>query len=121
MKTENKLTYQRYKCSDNIITIDLHNGYTLRADKMWNRQQKHYEVEFMIRENTIYNWEVLETDSPITYRVDYRLINSAILCDVAARLKNGFFQKYIDSYEYDILCLNRGNNLIESEGIKNVP
>lgn len=27
----NKLTYKNYKNSDNILTIDLHNGYTVIA------------------------------------------------------------------------------------------
>ena len=36
----NKLTYTEYKGSKDILTIDLHNDYTVIAIKIWNTEEQ---------------------------------------------------------------------------------
>lgn len=40
-----RLTYTEYKGCRDILTIDLHNGYTIIAIKSWTREYNNYYVE----------------------------------------------------------------------------
>lgn len=113
-KTMNKrLKYDRYRGMDNIITIDLHNGYTTIT--IISKQENVYDIQFMLKENSIDRWELIENAEHIAFNATPNTIYSAILKQVATYLDEGFFDYYIQRYEYDIQCANRGNDLYESE------
>ena len=44
-----------------------------------------------------------------------KIINKAILKHVATLLSDGFFDYYINRYEYEMKCFDVGNNLAEKE------
>ena len=111
----NKLEYRNYIGCKDIITIDLHNGYTVIAIKSWNPDEHKYYVQLMLKENTVGKWDLIEKAEYLEFNVDYRIINKAILKHVATLLSDGFFDYYINRYEYDIECQNRGNDLFEKE------
>ena len=113
--TNNKLTYAEYRGCKDIITIDLHNNYTVIAIKSWNPDEHKYEVQLMLKENTVDKWDLIEKAESLEFNVDYKIINKAILKHVATLLSEGFFDYYIDRYNYEIKCLNRGNSLYEKE------
>lgn len=110
-----RLTYENYIGCKDIITIDLHNGYTVIAIKSWNPDEHKYYVQLMLKENTVGKWDLIEKAEYLEFNVDYRIINKAILKHVATLLSDGFFDYYINRYEYDIECQNRGNDLFEKE------
>ena len=112
---ENRLTYTEYKGSKDILTIDLHNDYTVIAIKIWNTEEHKYNVQFMLKENTVDKWDLIEKAESVEFDVDYKIINKAILKHVATLLSDGFFDYYIDRYEYELKCFNRGNELFENE------
>lgn len=109
-----RLTYNRYKCSDNIITIDLHNGFTIICLKMWNHENGYYEIEYRITENTIDKWDFIN-DEPVIIKADYKTINSAILKDVADKVRAGYFKPYEERCSYELLCFEKGNDFFEQE------
>lgn len=111
----NKLEYRNYIGCKDIITIDLHNGYTVIAIKSWNPDEHKYTIQLMLKENTVGKWDLIEKAESLEFNVDYRIINKAILKHVATLLSDGFFDYYINRYEYDIECQNRGNDLFEKE------
>ena len=110
----NKLEYRNYMGCKDILTIDLHNGYTVIAIKSWNPDEHKYVVQFMLKENTIDKWNLIEKAESIEFNVDYKIINKVILKHVAALLSEGFFDYYIDRYEYELKCFDIGNNLHEN-------
>lgn len=112
-----QLTYTKYRKSDNIIIIDLHNGYSIVAIKMWDKEKEQYEVEYRLQENTIDKWELLfaDTDIEFKYKATFKTINSAILKEVANLLKDGTLDKYIESYEYELDCYTKGIEVLEVE------
>ena len=114
-KTMNKrLKYDRYRGMDNIITIDLHNGYTTIAI-IGKTESDAYDVQLMLKENSIDRWELIENAEHITFNATPNTIYSAILKQVATYLDEGLFDYYIQRYQYDLQCANRGNDLYESE------
>ena len=110
-----RLKYENYKGCKDIITIDLHNGYTVIAIKSWNQDEKKYTVQLMLKENTVDKWDLIEKAESIEFNVDYKIINKAILKHIATLLSEGFFDYYIQRYEYEMKCFDKGNSIYEKE------
>ena len=112
---ENKLEYKHYKGCKDIITIDLHNDYTVIAIKSWNPDEHKYIVQLMLKENTVGKWDLIEKAESLEFNVGHKIINSAILKHVATLLSEGFFDYYIKRYEYELKCFDIGNEIAEKE------
>lgn len=110
-----KLKYKRFNNSDNVITIDLHNGYTVMAISGWQPKYHSYVTTLFLKENTIDTWNLIEQAESLEFQANYKTINSAILKQVSTYLTEGFFDNYIDRYEYETKCFDRGNDLFETE------
>ena len=110
-----KLTYENYRGCKDILTIDLHNDYTVIAIKSWNSDKHKYTIQLMLKENTVDKWNLIEKAESLEFNVDYKIINKAILKHVATLLSEGFFDYYIERYEFELKCFDRGNSIIEKE------
>ena len=111
----NRLEYKNYKGCKDIVTIDLHNDYTVIAIKSWNQDEQKYEIQLMLKENTVDKWELIEKAESLEFNVDYKIINKAILKHVSTLLSDGFFDYYIQRYEYELKCFDIGNEIAEKE------
>ena len=111
----NKLTYENYRGCKDILTIDLHNDYTVIAIKSWNPDEHKYTAQLMLKENTVDKWDLIEKAESLEFNVDYKIINKAILKHVATLLSDGFFDYYIDRYKYELKCFDIGNEIAEEE------
>lgn len=114
-----RLKYDRYRGMDNIVTIDLHNGYTTIAI-IGKDENNVYDVQLMLKENTIDNWNLIEKAEHITFNATDKTIYSAILKTVSTYLQEGFFDYYINRYEYELKCFDIGNALAEKERLDGV-
>ena len=110
-----KLTYKEYKGNKNILTIDLHNDYTVIAIRTFNKDRHIYTVDFMLKENTVSKWDVIEKAQDIEFDATSKSINSAVLKQVATFLEDGFFDYYIQRYEYELKCFDIGCEVLEKE------
>ena len=54
-----RLKYEKYRGMDNIITIDLHNGYITIAI-IGKNETGTYDVQLMLKENTVDKWDLIE-------------------------------------------------------------
>ena len=111
----NKLEYINYMGCKDILTIDLHNNYTVIAIKSWNPDEQKYYVQLMLKENTVDKWDLIEKAESIEFSVDYKIINKAILKHIATLLSDGFFDYYIERYEYELMCFDIGNDIQEKK------
>lgn len=109
----NKLTYT--KIGNATIAIDIQNGYTIIAMKLFNYETKKYEVTFYIKDNTVDILDLIEKQEKVEFSANHKFINSVILKYVAVLLSDGFFDYYIRRYEYMMKCIDRGNELYEKE------
>ena len=109
-----RLKYEKFRNTNNIITIDLHNDYTTIAI-IGKDKNDDYDVQLMLKENTIDKWDLIEKAEHIAIHSDEKRIHSAILKIVGAYLQEGFFDYYIERYEYELKCFEVGNELAEQE------
>lgn len=110
-----KLTYTEYRGCRDILFIDLHNGYTVVVIKIWNPEKQNYTVELRIKENTVDKWDLIEKAESVEFDVDYKIINKAILKHVSTLLSEGFFDYYIERYEYELKCIDIGSDVLDLE------
>ena len=114
----NRLTYENYNGCKDIITIDLHNDYTVIAIKSWNPEN--FSVEFHLKEKTTDMWQLIQ-DATTVCHADNRTINSAILKHVSTRFADGFYDYFIERYEYDLKCFDIGNNILSEDSYCKCP
>ena len=110
-----KLTYKEYKNSKDILIIDLYNNYSIIAIKMWNKEKQNYTVELRIKQNTVEKWDLIEEFENLQFDTDYKFINAAILKQVSLLFINGLFDSYIKRFEYELECLDMGNEIVEKK------
>ena len=110
-----RLTYENYRGCKDILSIDLHNNYTVIAIKSWNPDEHKYTVELRLKKNSVDKWDLIEKAESLEFNANYKIINKAILKHVATLLSDGFFDYYIDRYEYELKCFDIGNETVERE------
>lgn len=110
-----KLKYDRYNNSENIITIDLHNNYTVIALSVYNPASKSYLTSFFLKENSVDTWKLMEEYENIEFFANRNTIGSAILKYVSTLSSEGLIHKYINRYKYELKCFDKGNEFFEQE------
>lgn len=101
-----RLKYEKFNNSNEVIMIDLYNGYTVIAITGFNAENKVYTTTLFLKENTIDRWELIEMADKIEFRANQNTINSAVLKQVSTFLNEGFFNYYINRYEDYESCIN---------------
>lgn len=110
-----RLKYEKFNNSNEVIMIDLYNGYTVIAITGFNAKNKVYTTTLFLKENTIDTWKLIENAENLEFHANQNTINSAILKQVSVFLEEGFFDYYIQRYEYESNCFDIGNDLEERE------
>lgn len=110
-----RLTYEKINNSNDVVKIDLHNGYTVIAISGWNPVKKCYTTTLSLKHNSVDTTTLIEKAESLEFYTNAKTINSAILKKVSTYLNEGFFDHYIERYKYEMHCFDLGNEIIESE------
>ena len=110
-----RLKYEKFNSTNDVITIDLHNGYTIIAVTGFDVENMVYTTTLFLKENTVDTWKLIEKAENLEFHANQNTINSAILKQVSSFLHDGFFDYYIQRYEYEMKCFDVGNDLAEKE------
>ena len=110
-----RLKYEKFNNLNDVIMIDLHNGYTVIAVTGFNAENRVYTTTLFLKENTIDTWKLIENAENLEFHANHNAINSAILKQVSTFLQEGFFDYYIQRYEYEMKCFDKGNSIYEKE------
>ena len=108
-----KLKYERINNSNDSISIDLDNGYSVIAMSGYNKEEEKYITTLFIKDNEFTT--LRQIDENIKFAATYKTINSAILKHVSDLLADGTMDKHIQSYEFEEECTSRGIEIIEKE------
>ena len=110
-----RLKYEKFNNSNDVITIDLHNGYIIIAVTGFNVETKTYITTLFLKDSAVDTWKLIENAENLEFHANNKTINSAILKQVSIFLEEGLFDYYIQRYEYELNCFDVGNDLAESE------
>lgn len=97
------------------IEVDLQNDYKVIALARWHNNEKKYYITLMIHEQSVDNWSLIEKAERIQLKSDVKSIKKDMAALVTDFLTEGFFKEYIERYEYELKCFDRGNELFEKE------
>ena len=114
-----KLRYEKYNGSNSVITIDLHNGYTIAAIPGFDKEKELYAVTLFLKDNSIDDLRLIEKFEKFELKAERHTINSVILKQVSSFFKQGFFDYYIKRFKYEIDCFEKGNAIEERKRLKN--
>ena len=81
-----KLKYEKFNNSNDVITIDLHNGYTVIAVTGFDIENGVYITTLFLKDNTIDTWKIIENAENLEFHANQNTINSAILKQVSTFL-----------------------------------
>ena len=81
----------------------------------WNNEKMKYYITLLIHENTVSKWDMLDDAIDIEMEADMKSIKRDMAQYVTDLLIDGFFKKYIDRYEYELKCFDRGFEVLERE------
>ena len=110
-----RLKYEKFNNSNEVITINLHNGYSVIAVTGFDTENGVYATTLFLKDNTIDTWKLIENAENLEFHANHNTINSAILKQVSTFLQEGFFNYYIQRYEYEMKCFDKGNSIYEKE------
>ncbi len=106
----------RYETEANVsVSIDLQNGYSVIAMAKWDNEQKKYYTTLLLHENTVSKWDLIDTAENVEIESDMKTIKRDMAQYVTDLLTDGFFKKYIDRYEYELKCFDKGFDVLERE------
>ena len=109
-----RLKYEKINNSDDVLSIDLFNGYSVIAITGYNDEIESYITSLFLKENSIDTFRLIGgADKLIVPKCER--INSAILKTVSDFLANGFLQYYIDQYEFEENLLNEAIMQLEKQ------
>lgn len=98
------------------IDVDLHNNYTVLSFANWNKEENNYETTFYIKRNDVDLLELIEELEVVVFtKSDSKTIRTDIANYITTLFQKGFFNRYINRYEYEQKCFDRGNELFEKE------
>ena len=100
-----RLKYEKINNSDDVLSIDLFNGYSVIAITGYNDDIESYITSLFLKENSIDTLRLIGAADRLIFPKTER-INSVILKTVSEFLENGFLQYYIDQYEFEEGLLN---------------
>ena len=108
-----RLKYERINNSNDVISINLHNGYCIIAMSGYNNETQCYTTTLFLKDEEFTTLRMIEED--IEFAANYKTINSAILKYVSELLENGTMDNYIESYSFEEECTSRGIEIVERE------
>ena len=117
---DKRLKYEKINNANNIITINLHNGYSIIAISGYDNEDDVFTTTLFLKNNTIDTWKLIDSCENLNFKVLEEKLNSAILKTVFKYLQEGFFDYYINRYEYELKCFDIGNELTEKERLGGV-
>lgn len=114
-----RLSYNRFNNSNDILTIDLHNNYTVVALSGWNRETEKYTATLYLKENTTDMLSLIEKAENIEFEATPKTICLTVLKHVSALYEEGFFDYYINRYKYEMKCFDIGHEQLDGKGLYN--
>ena len=111
-----RLTYKKYNGSNDVLLIELPNKYTVIAISGWNIEEQKYKTDLFLKYKDVDSWKLI-INNTFEFDANYKTICSAVLKKVSELYEENFFDYYIDLYEYELRCADKGNEFFESKGV----
>lgn len=107
----------RYKLlGNNVISINLNNGYSVIVISIWDKGEKIYRSTFYLKGDSYDTLDLIESKEGIKVDADMKTLKVELAKMITNLLTDGFFKYYIERYNYMMRCFDKGNELFETTG-----
>lgn len=107
-----ELKYENINNSDDVLSIDLLNGYSVISITGYNKELESHIVTLYLKENNLDTLRLIGAADRLIFPKTEE-INYAIVKTVSDFLENGFLQYYIEQYELEEKNINNGIKRLE--------
>ena len=108
--------YEKINNSNTSIVVDLHNGYSVIALSGYNMETESYTTTLLLKDNHVDRWMEINCEETWEfYDATSKSIALVVTNHISDYCNIGFFDKYIEQYEYELRCFDVGNAQLESE------
>ena len=98
------------------IKIDLHNrNYSVIAIAKWNKEAEKYMTTLYLKENNVDLLDLMEKYKDVEFDSDSSSIRNDILQEVSKLNDHDSFKYYIDCYDLEQKCFDRGLEIVTRE------
>lgn len=98
------------------IKIDLHNrNYSVIAIAKWNKETEKYMTTLYLKENNVDLLDLMEKYKDVEFDSDSSSIRNDILQEVSKLNDYDSFKYYIDRYDLEQKCFDRGLEIVTRE------
>ena len=108
-----KLYYKKMNNSNNVLIIDLHNGFSIMSVSGFDSETGKCKISLFIGQNGIDTWSLIEKADGIEIDTHGNSLNMSILKLVSSYLESGFFDYYMKRYQFMVACVDSFYNLLE--------
>ena len=115
MRKKNMLKYENIATV--VISVDLHNDYSIISMARWDKENQRYYVSLYIKQNDTDILDLIEKQENMEFNSDIKSIRKDMAQHITTLFANGFFKYYIDRYEYAQKCHDFGEDHYEQERI----
>lgn len=99
----------RYDKLGYAIAVQLKDGYSVRANILREKENTYY-VTFELGHCEIAKWDCLDGQ---LYTIQSENINTDVCKLIEEKRDGGFFDRFIERYEYELKCFEIGNDAME--------
>lgn len=98
------------------IKIDLHNRhYSVIAIAKWNKETEKYMTTLYLKENNVDLLDLMEKYEDVEFDSDSSSIRNDILQEVSKLNDHDSFKYYMDRYDLEQKCFDRGLEIVTRE------
>ena len=105
----------KYRIESSItISVEISNDYIVWAMANWDKENQKYAVTMYLQRNDV---DLLDKMEQLNCEIesDRKSIKSDLCKMITYLLDNNKFDSFINRYEYQMQCFDKGNELLEKE------
>lgn len=103
----------RYKKHGETISVDLGNGYSVWGMALWNYENHYYNMTLYLQDNAIQQLRLVEEAENIHFKANRKILYAEMTRYIQKLIEDGFFVAYIEKYQYEMSCFDKGNEFFE--------
>lgn len=102
-----------------VISVNLHNNYSIVSFANWDKENNAYEVTLYLKRNDVDLLELIEKQENVVFDSDSKSIRTDMARYITDLFKEGHFDYYINRFEFEQKCSNKGFEFYEEERLNN--
>ena len=112
------LKYKKLNNANNVLLIDLNNGYSIIAIHGFSQELNTFSVTLYLKDNQFTTLRMIGFDEKLIFKDTYKTINNSISKAVGEMFEAGMFDEYIKQYEFEECLVNRKIEDLEARDVR---